>query len=162
MKNLWAPWRIDYIKEEKEEGCVFCEKPRESNDRENLILHRDKTSFIILNRFPYANGHLMVVPYKHTSNTQDLSGEEMAELMKLVNLSIELLKVISPEGYNVGMNLGRAAGAGIDDHIHFHIVPRWVGDNNFMPVLGEIRVVPEYLDRTYEKLEERLHSILKA
>ena len=159
MKVLWAPWRIKYITGDKEEGCIFCKKPKEGNDKDNLILYTGETSFIIMNRYPYSNGHLMTVPYKHTNNFSDLTQEERLELMNLTAKCVDILQVIKPEGFNIGMNLGKTGGAGIDDHLHFHIVPRWSGDNNFMPVIGDIRVMPEYLEDTYETLKEHLKSL---
>lgn len=158
MKTIWAPWRIEYITKEKEEGCIFCEKPKERNDRENLILYRGESGFIILNRYPYANGHLMAVPYRHVKELAELNDRERVEIMNLTIKSIEILKAMKPDGFNIGMNLGRVAGAGIDDHLHFHIVPRWSGDTNFMPVIGDIKVMPEYLDQTYLKLIERVET----
>ena len=159
MKVLWAPWRIKYITGDKEEGCIFCKKPKEGNDKENLILYTGETSFIIMNRYPYSNGHLMTVPYKHTNNFSDLTQDERLDLMNLTAKCLDILQVIKPEGFNIGMNLGRTGGAGIDDHLHFHIVPRWSGDNNFMPVIGDVRVMPEYLEETYETLRKHLKSL---
>ncbi len=159
MKVLWAPWRIKYITGDKEEGCIFCKKPKEGNDKDNLILYTGETSFIIMNRYPYSNGHLMTVPYKHTNSFSDLTPEERLELMNLTAKCLDILQVIKPEGFNIGMNLGRTGGAGIDDHLHFHIVPRWSGDNNFMPVIGDVRVMPEYLEETYETLSKHLKSL---
>ena len=159
MKVLWAPWRLKYITGDKEEGCIFCKKPKEGNDKDNLILYTGETSFIIMNRYPYSNGHLMTVPYKHTNNFSDLTREERLELMDLTAKFLDILQVIKPEGFNIGMNLGRTGGAGIDDHLHFHIVPRWSGDNNFMPVIGDVRVMPEYLEETYETLRKHLKSL---
>lgn len=159
MKVLWAPWRLKYITGDKEEGCIFCKKPKEGNDKDNLILYTGETSFIIMNRYPYSNGHLMTVPYKHTNNFSDLTPDERLELMDLTAKCLDILQVIKPEGFNIGMNLGRTGGAGIDDHLHFHIVPRWSGDTNFMPVIGDIRVMPEYLEDTYETLSKHLKSL---
>ncbi len=159
MKVLWAPWRIKYITGDKEEGCIFCKKPKEGNDKENLILYTGQTSFIIMNRYPYSNGHLMTVPYKHTNSFSDLTQDERLDLMNLTAKCLDILQVIKPEGFNIGMNLGRTGGAGIDDHLHFHIVPRWSGDNNFMPVIGDVRVMPEYLEETYETLRKHLKSL---
>lgn len=159
MKLLWAPWRIEYITGEKEQGCIFCRKPGEGNDKKNLILYNGQTSFIIMNRYPYANGHLMAVPYRHTSNLSDLSEEERLELMSLTIKCTEILKALSPDGFNIGMNLGKTGGAGIDDHLHFHVVPRWNGDNNFMAVIADVRVMPEYLEDTYEKLSRQLNTL---
>ena len=158
MKRIWAPWRIEYLTKEKEEGCIFCKKPKENRDRENLIVYRGETGFIIMNRYPYSNGHLMAVPYRHIRELGELSDLERSELMTLVVKCMEILKAFKPDGFNIGMNLGRVAGAGIDDHIHFHIVPRWSGDTNFMPVIGDIKIMPEYLDETYLKLIEQLKT----
>ncbi len=162
MKIIWAPWRIAYIAKEKEEGCIFCEKPKENKDRENLILYRGESGFIIINRYPYSNGHLMAVPYRHTNELSELNDAERLELMNLTIKCAEILKVIKPDGFNIGMNLGRIAGAGIDDHLHFHVVPRWNGDTNFMPVIGDVKVMPEYLDHTYLKLAEQIKSIKRG
>ena len=159
MKVLWAPWRIQYITGEKEEGCIFCKKPKEGNDKKNLILYTGETSFIIMNRYPYSNGHLMAVPYKHTNNLSDLTEEERLELMNLTVKCTDILQAIRPDGFNIGMNLGRAGGAGIDDHLHYHIVPRWNGDSNFMSVIADVRVMPEYLEQTYETLSNYLKSL---
>ncbi len=156
MDYLWAPWRIEYIKkarDEEKEGCILCGKPAEKNDASNLILHRGRRCFIIMNSYPYNSGHLMVAPYRHVANLEDLNDEERNEQFELVSRSVAILKqVIKAEGFNIGMNLGRIAGAGIDKHIHTHIVPRWVGDTNFMPVAGDIKVVNEALKDTYKKL----------
>ncbi len=153
MRILWAPWRMEYIKSEKTGGCIFCVKPKENRDKENLILYRGERSFIILNRYPYNNGHLMVAPYRHLSELEMLDRDEMTEIMMLLSKSIVALKKeYNPNGFNVGVNIGRAAGAGIEDHIHFHVVPRWVGDTNYMPVLSETKVLPQLLQETYEKL----------
>lgn len=159
MKTIWAPWRIEYLTGEgKDAGCIFCEKPKQNRDRENLIIYRGEIGFIVMNRYPYSNGHLMVVPYKHTRELTDLDDRERLGLMNLAVRCIEILKAFKPDGFNIGANLGRVAGAGIDDHIHFHIVPRWSEDTNFMPVIGDIRVIPEYLDETYLKLIEQLKT----
>lgn len=158
MKTLWAPWRIEYITGGKNEGCIFCDKPQEGNDKENLILYKGETSFIIMNRYPYSNGHLMAVPYKHTNNMSELTDDERFELMNLTTKCIEILDIMKPDGFNVGMNLGTAGGAGIDDHLHFHIVPRWSGDTNFMPLIGDVKVMPEYLEDTYKTLSEQIKN----
>jgi len=159
MKVLWAPWRIRYITGDKEEGCIFCTKPKERNDKKNLILYTGETSFIIMNRYPYSNGHLMTVPYRHTNNLSDLTQEERLELANLTIKCTDILQAIRPDGFNIGMNLGRAGGAGIDDHLHYHIVPRWNGDSNFMSVIADVRVMPEYLEETYETLSKHLKSL---
>jgi ATP adenylyltransferase len=158
MKTLWAPWRIEYIAGEKEEGCIFCDKPKEGRDKENLILYKGDTGFIIMNRYPYSNGHLMAVPYKHTNDMSELNDDERLELLNLTAKCIEILDIMNPDGFNVGMNLGTAGGAGIDDHLHFHIVPRWNGDTNFMPLIGDVKIMPEYLEDTYKTLSEQIKN----
>ncbi|WP_022671024.1 HIT family protein [Hippea alviniae] len=155
MDKLWAPWRIGYIlSDKKEDGCVFCNAFNSKNDEEKLVLFRSKHSFIIMNLYPYNAGHLMVVPNRHISNPIELTEEEQLDMFKLTNKCIEILKkVMNPDGFNLGMNLGRSAGAGIDDHIHIHIVPRWNGDTNFMPILSDTKVISESLKETYKKLK---------
>ena len=154
-RPLWAPWRMEFIAAEKPKGCIFCDFPAapEADDRKNLVVHRGAHAFVILNRFPYNSGHLMVVPRRHGADLQALAAAEYADLMEEVRRAAAVLQAVyRPEGINVGMNLGRAAGAGIVDHLHWHLVPRWVGDNNFMPVLGDIRVMVDHLDTTWEKV----------
>lgn len=154
MKKLWAPWRIDYIRTPKEDGCIFCDKSQDSNDRENLVLYRGKDAFILMNLYPYSNGHLMISPYQHTSETSDLSNDCNSEIMTLANSSMEILKKsMKAEGFNFGANLGKAGGAGIEEHIHYHIVPRWSGDTNFMPVIGTTKVMVEGLQETWDILK---------
>lgn len=152
---LWAPWRMEYILGEKENGCIFCTRIDQEKDRENLILFRGKSNFVIMNKYPYNNGHLMVVPNRHTSEFDSLSDSEKLEMMNLVSKSMKVLKkAISPDGFNVGLNIGKIAGAGIDDHLHFHIVPRWAADTNFMPVVGQTKVISEELGETWDRLKE--------
>lgn len=154
MKRIWSPWRMEYIVGERQPGCVFCDKSQQTQDSDNLILLRGKQCFIMLNRYPYNNGHLMVVPYAHVSSPTELPAAALLEMMNLVNVSLEVLREsMEPDGFNVGMNLGTSAGAGIADHLHMHIVPRWAGDTNFMPVLGETRVIVEALHACYDKLK---------
>lgn len=154
MDILWAPWRIDYILGEKEDGCVFCNKQAGEDDKKNLILFRGKFCFVIMNYYPYNNGHVMVVPKRHIAELQLLSEQEHNEMMQLMSKSIEILKdKMLPHGFNIGMNLGAIAGAGVKDHLHFHIVPRWSGDMNFMPVTGHTKVISEALEVTWEKLK---------
>lgn len=154
MEQLWAPWRLEYITGEKVEGCIFCVFPQKTNDRDNRILHRGEHAFIIMNAFPYSNGHLLIVPYRHIGDFSEVSGEESLEMMQLAQMSIRVLKeAMNPDGFNVGINQGTAAGAGIADHIHMHIVPRWNGDTNFMPVFADVKVIPEALETTYDKLK---------
>lgn len=153
MERLWAPWRMAYIQVEAPPGCVFCQKPKSADDREQLIIHRGDHSFLIMNLFPYNNGHLMVAPYRHTADLIGLTAPEQVEMMDLTRYAVRLLgEAFSPDGHNLGMNLGRTAGAGIADHLHMHIVPRWNGDTNFMPVLGETKVLPDALFAGYDKL----------
>lgn len=159
MEKLWAPWRMAYVEVAKPQGCIFCDKPREDRDDENLILQRGKTAFVIMNAFPYNNGHLMVAPYRHTAELESLGPEERDELMALAQESLRLLQAaFGPNGYNLGMNLGRVAGAGIADHLHLHLVPRWDGDTNFMPVIADTKVLPDSLQRSYRKLREVLQQ----
>ena len=158
MKKIWAPWRIRYIEMamERSEGCIFCSKINQNEDDKNLILYRGKKCFIIMNKFPYNPGHLMVAPYRHIASYEDLEEKESLELNHLIGLSLKVLKeVMKPDGFNIGVNLGRVAGAGVEGHLHVHIVPRWNGDTNFMPILADIKVIPEALEDTYKKLKEK-------
>ncbi len=154
-ERLHAPWRMEYIEQAGKAvaGCIFCDVPRQQCDRANYLIYRGSANFIILNAFPYNNGHLMVIPYQHTALLEELPIETMTEMMHLAMLAIKALKrAMAPNGFNVGMNIGRTAGAGIAEHVHLHIVPRWNGDTNFMPVIGNTRVLPESLERTWEKI----------
>ena len=156
MKQIWAPWRIQYIEMKKPEGCILCEKPGQNSDAQNYILFRGDKNFIILNSYPYNPGHLMVSPYRHVANLEELSEEERHEHFEIVSRSIKVLwSVFNPGGFNIGINIGKAAGAGIDDHFHTHIVPRWQGDTNFMTTITDVRVLPEALADTYQKLKEK-------
>lgn len=154
MRNLWAPWRMEYIlSEKKPRECLFCAAPKHGNDREMLILYRGELNYIIMNRYPYNNGHLMVVPFKHVSGLEELTEAEQCEMLKLTAFSIEGLKAaFGPDGFNAGVNIGKVAGAGIEEHLHMHIVPRWAGDTSFMSVLDEIRVIPQHVLETYDSL----------
>lgn len=155
MKRIWAPWRIEYIKNPKEKGCIFCKFPKEQNDHERFILHRGKTCFIIMNYYPYNNGHLMIAPYLHTSKFDSLDNQTKIEMFDLIDHSTKALREkLNAEGFNIGINLGSVAGAGIKDHLHIHIVPRWQGDTNFMPVLGNSKVISQELHETWETLKE--------
>jgi ATP adenylyltransferase len=163
-EQLWAPWRLKYIESAgKTEGCIFVELPAmgEAHDAENLILYRSAHAYLMLNAFPYSNGHLMVVPFQHTDTLDTLTDPEMLDVMHLTRLGVALLQAtFHPDGFNLGVNMGRVAGAGIADHLHWHIVPRWHGDTNFMPVLADVRVIPESLERVYERLRAALPDAL--
>ncbi len=156
MDYLWTPWRFRYVSEAGKSGrCVFCEKAagERSRDREELILHRGRSNFTLLNLFPYNTGHTLIVPYAHVADLAQLEAETLAEMMAMAKtVQAALAATYRPEGYNLGMNLGKCAGAGVADHIHLHVVPRWTGSSNFMTVLGETRILPEDLSTTYEKL----------
>jgi ATP adenylyltransferase len=158
-QRIWAPWRFAYVKDatkNEQQGCIFCVKPDEGDDEANLIVHRGERCFVILNLFPYTNGHLMVAPYEHHSSLADLDDETVAEMMSLTQRAIAALEEsYSPHGYNIGFNQGRVAGAGVEHHIHMHVVPRWGGDTNFMPVLADTRVMPQSLEESYEALRGR-------
>lgn len=154
MRVLWAPWRMEYILGSKPDSCVLCLPPQQAEeDARRLVLHRGRYAFVIMNKFPYNNGHLMVVPFRHVTDLPDLTPEESGEIMDLLQLSTTVLREhFHPQGINIGLNLGEAAGAGIRDHLHFHLVPRWNGDSSFMAVMDETRVIPEHLASTYQKL----------
>jgi ATP adenylyltransferase len=144
---------MEYIQSDRTSECVLCEKCASHEDAPNLVLYRGRKAYVILNRYPYNNGHLMVVPYEHVANLEDVDTETLTELMLLVNRALAALReTMAPDGFNVGINLGRAAGAGLDQHVHIHVVPRWRGDTNFMPVLDETRVIPQMLQETYALL----------
>lgn len=160
MEHLWAPWRMKYILSEKEGTCIFCVTSSRRDDRKRLILYRSQLSIMIMNRFPYNNGHLMVAPMTHTGQLEDLSVEELTDLSVVLRKTVVLLKkAMNPEGFNIGMNVGQIAGAGVADHLHFHVVPRWSGDTNFMPIVNETTVVPEALEKTYERLLSALRDM---
>lgn len=159
-ERLWAPWRLEYIKGAKKNECIFCTKPALGDDDQALIPHRGERCFVILNAFPYNNGHLMVAPYEHGGDLEEIGEETSLELMTLTQLSMRALRnAYGPEGYNVGLNQGRIAGAGMADHVHFHVVPRWAGDTNFMPVLGDTRVLPQSLDDSYRAVRDAFRSL---
>ena len=152
-QRLWAPWRLDYIKSEKPEGCIFCDLPAVDDDRSAYIVHRGERCFVVLNKFPYNNGHLMITPFEHSATLEGLGDETLLELMQLTRRSVEALgAVYGPEGFNVGINLGKIAGAGVEGHIHQHVVPRWDADTNFMPVIASTRVLPQSLEDSWEAL----------
>ncbi len=154
---MWAPWRMGYVAgdEGRSDGCVFCELPAQGDDAATYILHRGQRAYVIMNRFPYNNGHAMVVPIDHAPALTDLAPEVTQELMELTRTAQTVIgNAMRPHGFNVGMNQGRAAGAGIDEHLHIHVLPRWVGDTNFMPALSDTRVMPQHLDETYALLAD--------
>jgi ATP adenylyltransferase len=158
VERIWAPWRLEYVKDASKdlaEECIFCAKLEEGDDEAALIAHRGERCFVILNKYPYTNGHLMVAPFEHVATIQDLDGETVAEMMALAQRAISILESkYSPQGYNVGFNQGRVAGAGVEHHIHMHVVPRWGGDTNFMQVLADTRVMPQTLEQTYDALRD--------
>ena len=160
MNHLWSPWRMTYIeKHEKVEGCVFCNAQAKADSAENLIAFRGQNVYVILNRYPYTSGHLMVIPFKHAPNLEELDAETRAEMMELTSRCTAILqRAYRAESFNVGINIGEAAGAGVLGHIHIHIVPRWHGDTNFMSTLGETRVLPESLEDTYKRVREGFES----
>jgi ATP adenylyltransferase len=161
MKRLWAPWRIEYILDEKKHKvCLFCDISRKTgknrtDDKKNLILYRGKYCFVMMNKYPYNNGHLMVVPFFHTSSFEGLSDEVLFELIKTVKCSVDILKkAMNPDGFNLGLNFGKVAGAGMESHMHLHVVPRWTGDTDSMPIIAETRVMPEHIQKTYNKIRK--------
>jgi ATP adenylyltransferase len=161
-KPLWAPWRLEYIKQADElEGCVFCaEAADELAGDESLLVHRGDAAIAILNKYPYSSGHLMAAPARHVGSLADLTGEEVLELHRLSVAGVDALgRIYGPDGFNLGWNLGRAAGAGIADHVHLHVVPRWSGDTNFMPVLADVKVLPEHLLETRDRLREAWRGV---
>lgn len=162
MDRIWAPWRSKYILHaDQEDGCILCNRIKRDADEEYYILYRGEKTFIIMNIFPYNNGHLMVAPYKHTGRLEDLDAEEGKEIIVCTSLSIQALKrAFKPDGFNIGMNIGSVAGAGIADHVHMHIVPRWSGDTNFMPVLADTKILSVSLDETYRLLKRHIEEIL--
>jgi ATP adenylyltransferase len=162
MDRLWAPWRMKYIQGigHEDEGCIFCSKPTQDRDRDNLILHKDEKCFVIMNLYPYNNCHLLVVPRRHTSSLSDIDRETLVAVWEMVGKSVEILtKEIHADGFNIGLNLGRTAGAGIDQHLHVHIVPRWNGDTNFMPVTAETKIISQGLHDAYDALIPHFRDI---
>jgi ATP adenylyltransferase len=154
-ERLWAPWRLEYIKGPKDDECIFCAKPAEGDDRASYIVRRGEHCFTILNAYPYNNGHLMVAPYRHVPSIEELDEEALLELMTMARESLGALRqVYGPEGFNLGINQGKVAGAGVEHHVHLHVVPRWGADTNFMPVIGDTRVLPQSLADSYDALTE--------
>jgi ATP adenylyltransferase len=159
MKHLWSPWRLEYLTEPKTEVCIFCHAAKSESDRDNLVLLRGERAFLILNRYPYNNGHFMSVPYDHVPSLEDLDPPTLTEMMLLVNRGTAALRAcMRPDGFNIGVNLGLVAGAGVEDPVHIHAVPRWAGDTNFMPVIGDMRVVPQTWLETYDDLKAALED----
>lgn len=157
MKTMWAPWRIDYILGDKEPGCVFCNAISISTD---LTLFTGSTTIVVMNKFPYINGHLLVAPLRHVPGLDELSTDESTALMRMLDRSVQVLKdVMKPDGFNIGLNLGKVAGAGVEEHLHFHIVPRWHGDTNALTVFGDIRVIPEHLQATFSNLKPHFEQL---
>ncbi|SMC24929.1 Diadenosine tetraphosphate (Ap4A) hydrolase [Desulfacinum hydrothermale DSM 13146] len=164
MRNLWAPWRMEYILGKREPYCIFCPEGDGLSDEERLILYRGHKTMVMMNKYPYNNGHLLVAPWRHVASVEDLTDEEMTDMMRMVRECVGILRqVMHPDGFNVGLNLGAAAGAGVESHMHFHVVPRWEGDTNFMTVFAEVRSIPEHIRQTYNKLlpyfkKEKIHE----
>jgi ATP adenylyltransferase len=162
MKTLWTPWRIEHVlgNAQKTGGCIFEPADHTFADKKNLLLYRDTLVIVLLNRFPYSNGHLLVAPVRHVSSITDLSPQESAALMDMIKKSTTVLgKHLAPDGFNIGCNIGSIAGAGIADHLHFHIVPRWNGDHNFITVLADIRTIPEHIEATFDRLSADFLSL---
>lgn len=154
---MWAPWRMEYILGDKEDGCIFC---KALSEQDNLTLYKGKETVVVMNKFPYINGHLLVAPIKHISTLDQLSKSEMGNLLETVEQSVGILKkVMTPDGFNVGLNLGKVAGAGVEEHLHFHIVPRWFGDTNALTVFADVRVIPEHLISTYNNLKPHFDKL---
>lgn len=162
MNHLWSPWRMEYIENHnKEEGCIFCIAQAQKDSAENLIAHRGERAYVILNRYPYTSGHLMVVPFEHKATLEELDPPTRAEMMELVTLCMIVLRnTYNPQAFNIGGNIGEAAGAGVKEHVHLHVVPRWSGDTNFISILGESRVLPELLADTYQRIKRGFEELL--
>lgn len=157
MKTMWAPWRMEYILADKEDGCVFCDGLSKNDD---LTLYKGNDTMVMMNKFPYINGHLLVAPVQHLSALDQLGKRQMGELLATVERSVDILKkVMKPDGFNVGLNLGKVAGAGVEEHLHFHIVPRWFGDTNALTVFADVRVIPEHIKATYENLKPHFETL---
>ena len=160
MDQLWAPWRLEYIQGPEEGACIFCVNGESVTDSERFILMRRKFCYVMMNRYPYSNGHLMISPYRHLGDMAALDKDEVLEIHELlIDSQAVLLAACGAQGFNVGWNLGRTAGAGIADHIHMHIVPRWTGDSNFMPILAETRVIPQHIEKTYTLLAKAFSEL---
>ncbi|EDY35020.1 histidine triad domain protein [Aciduliprofundum boonei T469] len=163
MQQLWAPWRIEYIRMEKMDECIFCKFPEEEDDEKNLILYRGKHAFVIMNNYPYNPGHVMVAPYRHVGEIEDLSEEELEDVHALTALMVRAIKMaMNPQGFNIGLNIGRVAGAGIEGHLHVHIVPRWNGDTNFMPVISDTKVIVQGIRENYKELKREIEKLISS
>ena len=164
MEKLWAPWRMQYIEQvdQPNDGeCIFCLKPQQQHDRDNLLLHRSEHAFVLMNLFPYNNGHLLIIPYRHTGVLLELTAAELLDCQQLLQLSVRVLTAAwHPQGFNIGLNQGRCSGAGMDQHLHYHIVPRWSGDTNFMPVLAGTKVISDELGNSWDKLQPLFKELL--
>ncbi len=161
MERIFTPWRMEYILSAKQNGCLFCDMIAEERDRENLILYRSEHAFIVLNKYPYNNGHYMVVPYRHVADLEALTPAEMADLMALTVLGMRALRAsLRPEGFNVGANIGKVAGAGVKDHVHMHVVPRWSGDASFMATVADVKLIPQSLADTCDQLRDALRAVV--
>lgn len=159
MEQIWAPWRTVYIGKDHGDVCIFCDKLESGQDEENLVLLRGDRTFVLMNLYPYNNGHLLIAPKRHVGEIEDLDEEEMMELFKMTQKMVKVLRSFNPHGFNVGVNIGRVAGAGVPGHFHIHVVPRWNGDTNFMPVFGDVKVISESLEATFKKLKEALAKL---
>jgi len=158
MKHLWAPWRMEYVKKANEKGCFLCKAFKEKKDKKNLIIARGVHSFVIMNRYPYNTGHLMITPIRHTGKLESLSKDEITEMFGFINkMKKRLEKTLHPEGFNIGINIGRVAGAGLVSHIHIHLVPRWCGDTNFMPTLCKTKVISQSLGKLHSEITKKSH-----
>ncbi|OGQ84233.1 MAG: HIT family hydrolase [Deltaproteobacteria bacterium RIFCSPLOWO2_12_FULL_60_19] len=161
MKSLWAPWRMTYIEQGKTAGCIFCDQPRAVDARAGLVLTQSAHAVVMLNKYPYNSGHLLVAPKRHVDQLSSLSPQEHQDLCETLRMSVDVLRdELRPGGFNLGMNLGRCAGAGVEDHLHWHVVPRWEGDTNFMPLVGEVRVIPQHLLDSYDRLSPLFKNVL--
>ncbi len=155
LTKIWAPWRVAYISQKKPKGCIFCKAYRSKNDRKNFVIYRSQNCFALLNIFPYNNGHIMVAPKRHIKSLEKLHNDEILDIMLTVNtITSAIQKLLHPEGFNIGMNIGKVAGAGIDSHLHIHIVPRWRGDTNFMPVISNTKVISQSLDELFSQIKK--------
>jgi len=159
MKTMWAPWRIDYILSDKEDSCIFCDALAHKDD---LTLFKGKITMVMMNKYPYINGHILVAPIRHISALDQLNRDEMNSMLVTVEKSVSIIKkVMNPDGFNIGLNLGKVAGAGVEEHLHFHVVPRWFGDTNALTVFGDVRVIPEHLKTTYNNLKTHFNELDK-